>query len=86
MTNDLLPRFLRSDAAARRVGLSPGTLARLRSHGGGPVYRIVGGVCLYAPEDLDAWVLDRPTITSTAVQKASAGVGGRRAMPRPAAA
>lgn len=41
--------------AARRLGLSPRTLANLRVVGGGPCFRKLGRRVLYRPQDLDGW-------------------------------
>jgi hypothetical protein len=36
---------------------APGTLAKLATIGGGPVFRRTGRVPLYAVDDLDSWAL-----------------------------
>jgi hypothetical protein len=36
---------------------APGTLAKLATIGGGPVFQRVGRVPLYSPSDLDDWAL-----------------------------
>lgn len=51
----LPPRFLRTDEAARFLGLSPRTLEKHRVYGTGPVYRKLGGRVVYALADLQAW-------------------------------
>lgn len=54
----------KSDPAARylrqRHGLeiSPRTLDRMRSTGGGPAFARVGRAIYYSPQDLDAWALE----------------------------
>lgn len=50
------PRTLRTDGAARYVGLSVSTLEKLRLTGDGPEYIKLGRTVLYKPEDLDAWI------------------------------
>ena len=55
-------RLLRRRAASEYLlethGLerAPSTLAKLAVIGGGPLFRRIGRVPLYAPEDLDRWV------------------------------
>ena len=51
----LAPRFLRTPAAARYLGLSGRTLEKHRTYGTGPKYRRLGGRIVYALEDLQAW-------------------------------
>lgn len=48
-------RLLLAPEAARHLRLSPGTLAKHRCYGTGPVYRKNGGRILYALSDLEAW-------------------------------
>lgn len=58
---DAFPPRLNTVEASRylkqRHGISrtPGTLAWLRSHGGGPSYRLMGRNPLYDIPDLDEW-------------------------------
>jgi predicted site-specific integrase-resolvase len=47
---------LRPAAAAARVGVTPGTLAKWRSAGVGPAYYVVAGRIIYNQSDLDAYV------------------------------
>ena len=49
------PRFLRTQEAARLLGLSARTLEKHRTYGTGPKYRKLGGRVIYAFEDLKAW-------------------------------
>jgi predicted DNA-binding transcriptional regulator AlpA len=59
-------RFLRTEDAARVVGLSPLTLNKLRSVGGGPPFRSLGRRCVvYDRKDLIEWVLAQPKRLST---------------------
>ena len=56
--------YLRRSGAAEYLQRNYGfgtvqTLAKLAVVGGGPVYRKVGRIPLYQPEDLDAWVRSR---------------------------
>ena len=48
--------MLRTDGAARYVGLSISTLEKLRLTGNGPEYIKLGRAVVYAPNDLDAWI------------------------------
>ncbi len=55
--------LLRTDAAnyvtARGLPLSPKTLQKWATTGGGPVFRKFGSRVVYTPEDLDAWISNR---------------------------
>jgi predicted DNA-binding transcriptional regulator AlpA len=59
MTNgrnaDLPPRLLRTQEAARFLGISLRTLEKHRTYGTGPVYRKIGGRVLYTVRDLESW-------------------------------
>jgi hypothetical protein len=58
-------KLLRRKAAAEYlcevhgVERAPTTLAKLAVVGGGPAFRRIGRVPLYAPEDLDEWVASK---------------------------
>ena len=52
---DLPPRLLRTQEAARFLGISIRTLEKHRTYGTGPTYRKIGGRVLYAVRDLEAW-------------------------------
>ena len=57
-------KFLRRKSAADYLRDKYGwgswqTLAKLAVMGGGPVYRKFGRAVVYAPDDLDEWVLSR---------------------------
>ena len=52
---DMPPRLLRTQEAARFLGLSIRTLEKHRTYGTGPTYRKVGGRVLYTVRDLEAW-------------------------------
>ena len=45
--------------AARVLGLSESTLAKLRLNGNGPVYCKLGRRVVYRPADLDQWLQSR---------------------------
>lgn len=51
---------LRAPEAARYVGLSPSTLAKMRLRGDGPVYAKAGPrIVIYDKADLDVWLAKR---------------------------
>lgn len=56
MNFEVQPQYLDTRAAARFLNLSPSTMAKLRCHGGGAEYRVLGRrKIVYRPEDLIAW-------------------------------
>ena len=57
-------KFLRTNDAARLLGLSPRTLEKYRCHGSGPTFRKLGGRVVYALSDLEAWT-DQAACRST---------------------
>jgi predicted DNA-binding transcriptional regulator AlpA len=50
---------LRTQQAARYVGLSKSTLEKYRVTGGGPIYASLGRIVVYESSDLDYWVSER---------------------------
>ena len=52
-TKPLLPTVITARTAARFVGLSESTLAKLRLNGNGPVYCKLGRRVVYRPADLE---------------------------------
>lgn len=52
---EMPPRMLRTQEAARFLGISIRTLEKHRTYGTGPTYRKVGGRVLYTVRDLEAW-------------------------------
>lgn len=52
---DMPPRLLRTQEAARFLGISIRTLEKHRTYGTGPTYKKIGGRVLYAIRDLEAW-------------------------------
>lgn len=50
------PRLLRTEEAARWLGLSGRTLEKHRCCGTGPTYRKLGGRVVYVLTDLQAWI------------------------------
>jgi predicted DNA-binding transcriptional regulator AlpA len=60
-TTPLLPRVVTAKTAARYVGLSESTLAKLRLNGNGPVYCKLGRRVVYRPVDLEQWLQSRTT-------------------------
>jgi len=61
---NLPPRYLRTQEAARFLGLSERTLEKHRTYGTGPNYRKLGGRVVYSLNDLQTWA-DRGLVTST---------------------
>lgn len=55
-TPSLPPRYLRTQEAARHLGVSPRTMEKHRIYGTGPTYRKIGGRVVYKIADLDHWV------------------------------
>ena len=62
--NALPPRYLRTQEAARILGLSPRTLEQHRTYGTGPRYSKLGGRVVYSLDDLQEWA-NRGLKTST---------------------
>ena len=56
-----LPKVFTAKVAARFVGLSESTLAKLRLNGNGPVYCKLGRRVVYRPADLEQWLQSRIT-------------------------
>ena len=54
-----MPKVVTAKVAARIVGLSESTLAKLRLNGNGPVYCKLGRRVVYRPVDLDQWLQSR---------------------------
>lgn len=54
-----LPKVISAKVAARYVGLSESTLAKLRLNGNGPTYCKLGHRVVYRPVDLDEWLQSR---------------------------
>jgi predicted DNA-binding transcriptional regulator AlpA len=52
-------RRVRTPEAAAILGLSASTLEKLRLRGNGPRYAKLGRICVYSPQDLEAWVIAR---------------------------
>lgn len=53
------PTVITAKAAARLVGLSESTLAKLRLNGNGPIYCKLGRRVVYRPADLEQWLRSR---------------------------
>ena len=56
-----LPKVISAKAAARFVGLSESTLAKLRLNGNGPIYCKLGRRVVYRLTDLEKWLESRTT-------------------------
>jgi hypothetical protein len=61
ITSKLLRRKAASEYLHQAHGVerAPSTLAKLAVTGGGPAFRRIGRVPLYAADDLDAWVASK---------------------------
>ena len=55
------PKVVPAREAARLVGLSDSTLAKLRLNGNGPTYCKLGRRVVYRPSDLEQWLQSRTT-------------------------
>jgi predicted DNA-binding transcriptional regulator AlpA len=55
------PKVVITGEAARLVGLSASTLAKLRLNGNGPAYCKLGRRVVYRPADLEQWLQSRTT-------------------------
>lgn len=60
-TVPVLPKVVTAKTAARFVGLSESTLAKLRLNGNGPLYCKLGRRVVYRPSDLEQWLQSRAT-------------------------
>jgi predicted DNA-binding transcriptional regulator AlpA len=54
-------KVVRASEAARLVGLSESTLAKLRLNGNGPIYCKLGRRVVYRTADLEQWLQSRTT-------------------------
>ena len=50
------PLFLNAAQVAERLGISVGTLAKMRLSGAEPLYAMLGRRVVYRPEDVEAWI------------------------------
>jgi predicted DNA-binding transcriptional regulator AlpA len=60
---------LTTSDAAKIVGLSESTLAKLRLYGNGPTYCKLGRRVVYRPADLDAWLQSRTVQDTTEAEE-----------------
>ncbi|RWX04948.1 DNA-binding protein [Rhizobium leguminosarum] len=74
---NLPPRYLRTQEAARFLGLSERTLEKHRTYGTGPSYRKLGGRVVYSVEDLQRWA-DRGLVSSTSDPRGGAVLPAKR--------
>jgi predicted DNA-binding transcriptional regulator AlpA len=56
-----ITKVVPASEAAKLVGLSESTLAKLRLNGNGPTYCKLGRRVLYRPADLEEWLQSRTT-------------------------
>lgn len=61
MTTTNIQSTLSVNEAAKVLGLSPSTLAKMRLHGSGPVYCKLGRRMVYRRTDLEQWLQSRTT-------------------------
>jgi predicted DNA-binding transcriptional regulator AlpA len=54
-----MPKVVTTKVAARFVGLSESTLAKLRLNGNGPIYCKLGRRVVYRVADLEQWLQSR---------------------------
>lgn len=82
-TNSALPpRLLRTEEAARWLGLSGRTLEKHRCTGKGPSFRKLGGRVVYTVGDLQAWVDGAERRSTAPHELAAVRPAGRRASER----
>ena len=79
-TAGIPPRYLRTQEAARFLGLSERTLEKHRTYGTGPAYRKLGGRVVYAVDDLEAWAA-RGAVTSTSDPRGAVLPAKRQTLP-----
>ena len=79
------PRYLRTQEAARFLGLSERTLEKHRTYGTGPIYRKLGGRVVYSVDDLQAWA-DRGLVVSTSDPRGGTVLPAKRQSVSPATA
>jgi predicted DNA-binding transcriptional regulator AlpA len=60
-----MPKVFSAKVAARFVGLSESTLAKLRLNGNGPIYCKLGRRVVYRPADLEQWLQSRTASDTT---------------------
>jgi predicted DNA-binding transcriptional regulator AlpA len=58
-------KYMRSEDAAKHLGLAPSTLAKLRCSGLGPRYFKLGRIAAYTLDDLDAWAESRARLSTS---------------------
>lgn len=66
-----IPTVLSASDAARIVGLSTSTLAKLRLSGDGPAFCKLGRRVLYRTEDLAAWLAANRRLSTSEATKPS---------------
>ena len=68
-----MPLLLDTIEAARRLGLAPATLSKMRVVGRSPPFIKIGTRVLYSETELAAWVDAQPRRTSTCSQNRAVG-------------
>jgi hypothetical protein len=57
--------YLPTPTAAKRINVSPRTLEKWRTQGGGPPFHKFGGKVLYAEGDLEAWAAAQRRVSTS---------------------
>lgn len=63
----MIERLLTSKEAADFLRMGTSTLAKLRLHGGGPIYTKLGKCVRYSTDDLRTWILQKRRTSTAAV-------------------
>lgn len=61
--------LLSAKDAAKELGLSASTLAKMRIYGGGPKYLKLGRRVVYAPNDLATWLDTNRRVSTSDVKR-----------------
>jgi predicted DNA-binding transcriptional regulator AlpA len=56
---------IRTQDAAEYLGISKSTLEKYRAYGGGPTYKKIGKICVYAIDDLDEWLKSKSRLSTS---------------------
>jgi len=74
--SEMSSTMLNEQLAAKRLGVSPALLRKLRQKGGGPPFARLARCIRYKVADLDAWVQTR-TVSVGGAREGAAGRGER---------
>lgn len=67
--------YIDTAEAARLIGLSPGTLAKWRLSGYGPIFAKLGRRVIYRKADIDEWLADKRHSSTSEYATANHGAG-----------